>query len=82
MNGKKFVHVPRTLLTSNRIAQNATTEASSYMQELTQYLQNIMTTVLLGLPTEIKELIYFDALSHAATKILVRITNRIISTPS
>ena len=42
------------------------------MMTLTQYLENIMTTVLLGLPTEIKELIYFDALSHAATKILVR----------
>ena len=45
-------------------------EASNYMQTLTQYLSNIMTTVLLGLPTEIKELIYFDALSHAATMIL------------
>ena len=31
-----------------------------------------MTTVLLGLPTEIKELLYFNALSYAATKILVR----------
>jgi hypothetical protein len=41
------------------------------MQTLTQYLSNIMNTVLLGLPTEIKELIYFDALSHAATGILV-----------
>jgi exocyst complex component 6 len=82
MIGKKFVNVPRTALTSNRMAQNATIEASSYMQELTQYLQNIMTTVLLGLPTEIKELIYFDALSHAATKILVGAINRIISTPS
>ena len=41
------------------------------MQTLTQYLSNIMMSVLLGLPTEIKELIYFDALSHAATKILV-----------
>ncbi len=30
-----------------------------------------MKTVLVGLPAEIKELIYFDALSHAATKILV-----------
>ena len=29
-----------------------------------------MTTVLLGLPTEIKELIYFDALSHTASVIL------------
>lgn len=41
------------------------------MQTLTRYLSNIMNTVLLGLPTEIKELIYFDALSHAATMILV-----------
>ena len=41
------------------------------MQTLTTYLSNIMGSVLLGLPTEIKELIYFDALSHAATMILV-----------
>ncbi|KAF2087013.1 exocyst complex subunit Sec15-like protein [Saccharata proteae CBS 121410] len=45
-------------------------EPSNYMQELTRYLSNIMNSVLLGLPTEIKELIYFDALSHAATMIL------------
>lgn len=41
------------------------------MQTLTRYLSNIMNSVLLGLPREIKELIYFDALSHAANKILV-----------
>ena len=46
------------------------TEPSNYMQTLTRYLSNIMNSVLLGLPTEIKELIYFDALSHAATMIL------------
>lgn len=45
-------------------------EPSNYMQELTRYLSNIMSSVLLGLPTEIKELIYFDALSHAATSLL------------
>ena len=45
-------------------------EPSQYMVTLTQYLSNIMNTVLLGLPPEIKELIYFDALSHAATMIL------------
>ena len=45
-------------------------EPSNYMQTLTRYLSNIMSSVLLGLPTEIKELIYFDALSHAATMIL------------
>lgn len=47
------------------------TEPSSYMVTLTRYLSNIMNSTLLGLPREIKELIYFDALSHAANKILV-----------
>ncbi len=42
------------------------------MMTLTQFLENIMVSTLLGLPREIKELIYFDALSHAANKILVR----------
>ncbi|KAL9595800.1 MAG: hypothetical protein Q9219_006215 [cf. Caloplaca sp. 3 TL-2023] len=51
-------------------ASSLETETSNYMQTLTRYLSNIMNTVLLGLPTEIKELIYFDALSHAATMIL------------
>lgn len=41
------------------------------MQTLTRYLSSIMGSTLLGLPREIKELIYFDALSHAANKILV-----------
>lgn len=45
------------------------------MQTLTRYLLNIMNSTLLGLPREIKELIYFDALSHAADRILVRLTN-------
>ncbi|KAI9757852.1 MAG: hypothetical protein M4579_003288 [Chaenotheca gracillima] len=45
-------------------------EPSSYMQTLTRYLSNIMNSTLLGLPREIKELIYFDALSHAANMIL------------
>ncbi len=46
-------------------------EPSSYMQTMTTYLSNIMGSTLLSLPREIKELIYFDALSHAANKILV-----------
>jgi hypothetical protein len=45
-------------------------EPSLYMQELTRYLSVNMNSVLLGLPADIKELIYFDALSHAATEIL------------
>ncbi|KAM4055639.1 exocyst complex subunit sec15-like domain-containing protein [Hirsutella rhossiliensis] len=52
------------------LASNVTTEPSNYMQTLTRYLSNIMNSTLLGLPREIKELIYFDALSHAANKIL------------
>ena len=46
-------------------------EPSNYMQTLTRYLSNIMNSTLLGLPREIKELIYFDALSHASSMILV-----------
>ncbi|KAF4548121.1 Exocyst complex subunit Sec15-like protein [Elsinoe fawcettii] len=45
-------------------------EVSMYMSELTRYLANIMTSVLLGLPAQIKELIYFDALSHISSSIL------------
>ncbi|KAL9099874.1 MAG: hypothetical protein Q9163_004680 [Psora crenata] len=52
------------------MAATLETEPSSYMQTLTRYLSSIMISVLLGLPTEIKELIYFDALSHAASMIL------------
>ncbi|KAF1957459.1 exocyst complex subunit Sec15-like protein [Byssothecium circinans] len=52
------------------MAREAQTEPSEYMLELTRYLSNIMSSVLLALPTEIKEFIYFDALSHAATSIL------------
>ncbi|KAI1824873.1 exocyst complex subunit Sec15-like-domain-containing protein [Xylaria intraflava] len=51
-------------------AHTPPSEPSSYIQTLTTYLSNIMSTTLLGLPREIKELIYFDALSHASNKIL------------
>ena len=54
-----------------RMAYILEKEPSNYMQTLTQYLSNIMNTVLLGLPAEMKELLYFLALSHAANKILV-----------
>ncbi|KAI9746449.1 MAG: hypothetical protein M1818_000162 [Claussenomyces sp. TS43310] len=53
-----------------RMAPTLETEPSNYMQTLTRYLSNIMNSTLLGLPREIKELIYFDALSHAANMIL------------
>lgn len=46
-------------------------EPSNYMQTLTRFLSNIMNSTLLGLPTEIKELIYFDALSHVANMVIV-----------
>ncbi|KAG5206056.1 Exocyst complex component SEC15 [Trichophyton interdigitale] len=45
-------------------------EPSNYMQTLTRFLSNIMNSTLLGLPTEIKELIYFDALSHVANRVI------------
>ncbi|KAI0395336.1 exocyst complex subunit Sec15-like-domain-containing protein [Xylariaceae sp. FL0594] len=52
------------------MAYTAPSEPSSYIQTLTTYLSNIMSTTLLGLPREIKGLVYYDALSHAASKIL------------
>ncbi|PHH67967.1 hypothetical protein CDD80_344 [Ophiocordyceps camponoti-rufipedis] len=52
------------------LSTSTMSEPSNYMQTLTRYLSNIMNSTLLGLPREIKELIYFDALSHAANKIL------------
>lgn len=55
----------------SRLATSVSPDPSNYMQTLTRYLSNIMNSTLLGLPREIKELIYFDALSHAAEKILV-----------
>lgn len=54
------------------LASTPPTEPSNYMQTLTRFLSNIMNSTLLGLPTEIKELIYFDALSHAANMILAQ----------
>ncbi|ROW14441.1 hypothetical protein VPNG_03849 [Cytospora leucostoma] len=52
------------------MATTPSTEPSNYIQTLTRYLSNIMNSTLLGLPREIKELIYYDALNHAAEKIL------------
>jgi exocyst complex component 6 len=59
------------LIIERRLPASAMPETSNYMQTLTRYLSNIMNSTLLGLPREIKELIYFDALSHTANKILV-----------
>ncbi|KAK3676325.1 Rab GTPase-binding exocyst subunit S15 [Recurvomyces mirabilis] len=45
-------------------------QVSLYMQELTRYLANIMSSVLLGLPYEIKHMIYQTALEHIAENLL------------
>ena len=45
-------------------------EVSDYMQELTQYLANTMSSVLLGLPEPIKDQIYAEALKHINKGIL------------
>ncbi len=46
-------------------------EPSEYLKQMTMFLSNIMNSTLLGLPKDIQGLIYFDALSHIATSILV-----------
>ena len=60
----------------SRMATVLEEEPSNYIQTLTRYLSNIMNSTLLGLPREIKEFIYFDALSHAAAEILVSCHSR------
>lgn len=45
-------------------------EVADYMQELTQYLANTMSSVLLGLPEKIKQQIYFEALTHISSGLL------------
>lgn len=45
-------------------------EASEYIAALTQYLSNIMSSVLLNLPNELKNLMLFNAISHTASSIL------------
>ncbi|CAZ79709.1 unnamed protein product [Tuber melanosporum] len=45
-------------------------EPSEYLQQMTLWMRNIMSSTLLGLPKDIKGFIYFDALSHIATSIL------------
>ena len=47
------------------------TRPSEYLQQMTLFLNNIMGSALLALPEDIKGLIYFNALSHIATSILV-----------
>jgi hypothetical protein len=48
---------------------------SEYLQQMTLFLNNIMGSALTALPEDIKGLIYFDALSHIATSILVRLAS-------
>ncbi|KAK3715366.1 Rab GTPase-binding exocyst subunit S15, partial [Vermiconidia calcicola] len=45
-------------------------DVEDYMQELTQYLANTMSSVLLGLPEQIKQQIYFEALTHISAGLL------------
>lgn len=44
--------------------------ASPYIQELTRYLSNIMSSVLLGLPEGIKKEIYYTALKHIGSALM------------
>jgi hypothetical protein len=52
------------------VATKRREEPSEYLQQMTLWMRNIMSSTLLGLPKDIKGFIYFDALSHLATSIL------------
>lgn len=40
------------------------------MTELTRWLSNTMSSVLLGIPADVKDMIYFDALSQTSSNLL------------
>jgi len=46
------------------------TEPSNYIVTLTRYLANIINSVLLSLPSSLKDLMLFNAISHTASSIL------------
>ena len=46
------------------------TEPSNYILTLTRYLANIINSVLLSLPSSLKDLMLFNAISHTASSIL------------
>ncbi|KAK5098872.1 Rab GTPase-binding exocyst subunit S15 [Lithohypha guttulata] len=52
------------------LTHNPPIEVSEYITALTQYLGNIMSSVLLNLPNELKNLMLFNAISHTASSVL------------
>jgi len=44
---------------------------SQYLQAMTRFLTDMMDTTLHSLPNDIKGLIYFDALNHLASELIV-----------
>jgi exocyst complex component 6 len=52
------------------LSRDAPTEPSNYILTLTRYLANIINSVLLSLPSSLKDLMLFNAISHTASSIL------------
>lgn len=52
------------------LSREPPTEPSNYILTLTRYLANIINSVLLSLPSSLKDLMLFNAISHTASSIL------------
>ncbi|KIW75842.1 hypothetical protein Z517_10587 [Fonsecaea pedrosoi CBS 271.37] len=52
------------------LSRDLPTEPSNYILTLTRYLSNIINSVLLSLPSSLKDLMLFNAISHTASSIL------------
>ncbi|OAP57071.1 hypothetical protein AYL99_09184 [Fonsecaea erecta] len=52
------------------LSRDPPTEPSNYILTLTRYLSNIINSVLLSLPSSLKDLMLFNAISHTASSIL------------
>ncbi|KAG9786096.1 exocyst complex subunit Sec15-like protein, partial [Aureobasidium melanogenum] len=52
------------------LSRDAPVEPSNYILTVTRYLSNIINSVLLSLPSSLKDLMLFNAVSHTASSIL------------
>lgn len=52
------------------LSRESPVEPSNYILTLTRYLSNIINSVLLSLPSSLKDLMLFNAISHTASSIL------------
>ncbi|ORX59946.1 exocyst complex subunit Sec15-like protein [Piromyces finnis] len=60
----------------NWMPEKAATEPSSYIQDIINWLETIISTTLTNLPESIKSFVYFDAFNHLSSSLLKYLTQQ------